>query len=63
MIKRNQDLRTAIKKTGIYNWQIAEYLKVHENTFLRLLRKNLSENERKEIFTIIELLSERNRGK
>jgi hypothetical protein len=52
--KRNNEIRKA--KGKIPNWLIAEKLGIHENSYYRLLRKDLTEVKKKEILKIIEAL-------
>ena len=49
----NKDIRNEIKKTGIYHWQVANALGVAENTFCRMLRKELPDEKKKEILRAI----------
>jgi lambda repressor-like predicted transcriptional regulator len=56
IIQRNVDLRKEIKKAGIFMWQLAEELQIHENTLYRQLRHNLSEEQSKRILHAIERL-------
>lgn len=58
MLKRNHDIRAAIKSANISTWQVAERMGIHENTFYRMLRKELQEQKKKEIYAIIEELKE-----
>lgn len=53
MVQRNMDIRQAIKKSNLFVWQVAEKLGVHENTFYRTLRKELSSEEKQRIMTAI----------
>lgn len=46
--KCNENVRAAIKKSRLYQWQIAEKIGVSEFTFTRWLRSELSD-ERKEL--------------
>lgn len=58
--KPNQDIREAIKGSGICSWEVAEKLNIHENSLYRLLRKKLSDNERTHITNALkELKKER----
>lgn len=57
MTRRNQDVREAAKKAGVYLWQIAEEMGIADNTFTRRLRKELSPGEKDRIFAIIKRLS------
>ena len=43
----NREIRQEIRKSGIYQWQIAAYIGVTEMTLIRWLRFELS-NEKKE---------------
>ncbi|OLO35914.1 hypothetical protein BTR23_16350 [Alkalihalophilus pseudofirmus] len=63
MDKRNQDIREAIKKVGVSNWQVAELLGIHENTFYRLLRSQLTIEQRKNILNVIYKLEAKIHGK
>lgn len=51
MFNRNEDIKAA--KKGIPNWAIAEKLNCSENTFYRLMRKELPESKKQEIFNVI----------
>lgn len=53
---RNEEIRRA--KGSIPNWIIAEKLGIHENSFYRLLRKELSKEKKEEILRIIEELKQ-----
>lgn len=53
----NQDIREAIKKSNLYQWQIAKACGVNEVNFIRWLRDELPEERRKAIFKAIEELS------
>ncbi len=51
---KNLDIREAIKKAKFRHWQIADLLNISEATFVRKLRKELSETEKQRILKIIE---------
>ena len=53
----NEDVRREIRISGFRHWQIALQLGIHENTLVRWLRNELSEERRKAIFAAIEALS------
>lgn len=53
---RNTDIREASKVANVKLWKIAERLGVTDATFSRKLRKELSENEKQEIISIIQEL-------
>lgn len=52
-MQANQDIRIAIKSTGLHQWQIADRLSISENTMSRKLRKELPEEEKQIIYTAI----------
>ena len=54
----NQDIRLKAKETGIKLWQIADALGMADCHFSRKLRKELPQEEKKKIFSIIEQLSQ-----
>lgn len=56
MIRANQDIRDAAKRSGVYLWQIAEQINLNDNYFSRKLRLELSPEEKTRIFSIIEEL-------
>ena len=56
MKKSNADIREAIKAAGLKNWQIAEALKISENTLSRRMRHELAAGEKKQILDIIQEL-------
>lgn len=49
MAKANKDLRNAIKSSGVKHWRIADELGISENTLVRWLRYELSDEKRNEI--------------
>jgi hypothetical protein len=53
---RNEEIRRA--KGTVPNWLIAEKLGIHENSFYRLLRQELSKEKKEEILKIIEELKQ-----
>ena len=54
MIKHNTDIRTKAKENGVYLYEIAEKLAVSEPTFIRWLRKELSENLKEKALAAID---------
>ncbi|CDQ20993.1 hypothetical protein [Halobacillus karajensis] len=50
----NKDIRTAIRDAGLKHWQVAEAYGLHEGNFSRLLRKELPEDKKQEVFQAIE---------
>lgn len=53
---RNLDIRFAAKETGVRIWQIAEKLQISDCQMSRKLRKELTDDEKKRIYEIIEKL-------
>lgn len=49
----NTDIREAIKKAGLRQWMIADKMGMSETTFCRILRKELSEEQKKEILEVV----------
>lgn len=57
----NQDIRNEAKKAGVKLWQIADKLGISEPTITRLMRRELSTEEKSRIRAIIaELKGENN---
>ena len=45
-MKNNQPLRAYAKQKGVCLWEVAESLSISEATLIRMLRRELSENDR-----------------
>jgi hypothetical protein len=56
MQKRNQDIRKA--KGNIPNWLIAEKIGIHEVTFIRWMRQEMSLNKKDTVLTAIKIAKE-----
>lgn len=56
MKQKNLDVRSAIKSSGLHQWKVAELYGINEGNFSRLLRKELSESVKTELFNIIDKL-------
>ena len=54
----NQDIRSAATAAGVKLWQIADNLGLADFNFSRKLRKELPQEEKEKIFSIIEQLSQ-----
>ncbi len=54
----NQDIRRAAAGTGVRLWQIAEALGIADCSFSRKLRRELPQEEKERIFSIIHNLSQ-----
>lgn len=56
----NVDIRAAAKQAGVFLYTVADKLGVSEPTMTRLLRRELSEDKKRQILDIItEIASER----
>lgn len=53
---KNEDVRSEVKAAGLKLWQIAEGLGINDGNFSRLLRRELSDEKKAEIRSIIEKL-------
>ena len=53
---KNQDIRRAAQNAGVKLWRIADALGITDASFSRVLRKELSDEKKAEIFGIIEKL-------
>ena len=58
VVMENLDIRKEAKGAGVPFWKIADYLKVSEPTFTRLMRRELPAEKKAEIRAIIKELSE-----
>ncbi len=53
----NQDIRRTAAGAGVKLWQIADALGMADCSFSRKLRKELSQDEKEKIFSIIQRLA------
>ena len=53
---KNNDIRQETQKATVKLWQIAEKLGVTDSTFSKMLRKELSAEQKEKIFAIIAAL-------
>ena len=53
---KNLDVKKAIEKANLYQWQIADELNISEFTLCRKFRHELSDKEKDKIFIAIEKL-------
>ena len=51
----NTAIRSAIQSAGVRHWMVADKLGVSETTFCRMLRKELTEERRKEVLKAVEM--------
>lgn len=54
---KNQDIRRTAAGSGVKLWQIADALGIADCSLSRKLRKELDDDEKKEIFSIIDRLA------
>lgn len=50
---KNKEIKFAIMEKGLKQWQVAKALGVSESTFYRMLRNELSEDEKKTVLEAI----------
>lgn len=55
---KNQEIRMAVKKSGVRFWMVAEELGIQDSALSRKLRKELSSEEKEEILGIIDRLAQ-----
>lgn len=53
MKKANQDIRKMMEINNIYYWEVAEKLHLHDSNFSRMLRKELSEENKIKVISAI----------
>ena len=53
----NIEIRTAIKKARLFNWEVAEEMGISESYFCRKLRRELPEEERNKVLAAIDRLT------
>lgn len=54
----NQDIRRTAAGAGVKLWQIADALGITDSSFSRKLRKELPQEEKERIFSVIQKLSQ-----
>lgn len=54
----NIDVREAANRSGVKLWQIADAMGIADSNFSRKLRKELPQEEKERIFSIIKQISE-----
>lgn len=58
----NAEIRSTAKKAGVCLWQIAERIGVNDGNFSRKLRRELPEQEKREILQIIQDIAAQKAG-
>ena len=61
-MRANQDIRDSAKKCNVRLWEIADKLGLSEAWFCRKMRKELPEDEKLKIFSIIGEISDIREG-
>lgn len=57
MAGTNKEIKEAARKAGVYHYEIAERLDIQDSAFSRKLRRELPDQEKKEILEIIKTLA------
>lgn len=57
-MKRNEDIRAIARQKKVYLYEIADALGVSEPTFIRWLRKELSEKQKADVRAAIDIVAE-----
>lgn len=57
---KNQDIRDSILKNNLKYWMVAAAYGMTDGNFSRLLRRELTKEEKEKILKIIEILKEEN---
>lgn len=52
-LKANQEIRSALKESGMKHWELAAAIGVDETTLCRWLRKELPDDKKSDILHII----------
>jgi DNA-binding transcriptional MerR regulator len=55
---KNKDIREAAKRQGVFLWQIAERLDLHDSNFSRKLRKEMPDEEKARILKVIDEIAQ-----
>ena len=58
MGKANQDIRTALQKSGVKQWELAERYGKSETSFCAKLRHELPGEEKLKLFTLIQQITD-----
>lgn len=61
-IAANVEIREAAKRSGVKLWQIAENIGLSDATFSRKLRRELPEDERDRVLSVIKQLAMKSAG-
>ena len=53
----NQEIKDYIRSKGVKQWEVADYMKISEPTFTRLMRKPLAPQKQLEIIHAVKIIS------
>lgn len=53
----NLEIRSKLKKAGIFQWELSEGLGISEMTLVRKLRRELEEAEKQKILSVIDKIA------
>ena len=56
-MKANRDIRIKACEMGVHYWEIAKWLGIRPETFSRLLREELNDQQKEKVMTAIEEIS------
>lgn len=62
MEKANKDIREALVKSGVRQWELAEKYGLSNTHFCAKLRKELTSEEKYKLFTIIQEIVDERKG-
>lgn len=57
-MKKNEDIRAKAQQKNVYLYEIADVLGVSEPTFIRWLRKELSDAKKVDVYAAIDIIAE-----
>lgn len=58
----NREIKSAAKSAGVYHWEIAEELGIQDSAFSRKLRRELPQDEKEKVLSIIDRLALEKQG-
>ena len=56
-MRANKEIKTRAKEKGVFLWEVADKIGIIDTSFSRKLRHELPDNEKQEIFKIIDELA------
>lgn len=61
-MKENIEIRNSAKRHGLTHWQIAERLGISEQTFCRMMRRELPAEKQSDILRVLDQMAEERKG-